>query len=87
MTQGTALVNAKALRIDEASATVTYIGYAVPGTTDDAAAWGIKRMTVVGTETVIEYANGSTALNSIWDNRTSLSYSQDIGYRYGNSFV
>jgi hypothetical protein len=75
MTQGTSLVNAKALRIDDASATVTYFGYAVPGTTDDAAAWGIKRMTVVGTETLIEYANGNTDLNSVWNNRASLSYS------------
>jgi hypothetical protein len=62
-------------RIDEASSTVTYFGYAVVGTTDAASAWKIKRVTISGTVTLFEYANGNINYTNIWNNRASLSYS------------
>lgn len=60
--------------IDQASASVTYIGLATPGSALSAATWQIKRITVTGTQTVIEYANSNLNFSSIWNNRASLSY-------------
>lgn len=62
-------------RIDVASATVTYIGEAVVGTLGSAAAWRIQRVTVSGTVTSIEWADGNVNDDNVWDNRASLSYS------------
>lgn len=64
-----------ATRLDEASTTVTYIGHAPAGTPTSAPQWAICRLTLVGTETVIAWANGTNIANAIWDNRASLSYS------------
>ena len=66
---------AQATRIDEVSSSVTYIGTAVVGTTAAAASWQIQRLTVSGTETIIEYADGYATFDNVWSNRTSLSYS------------
>lgn len=66
---------AQATRIDEVSSSVTYIGTAVVGTTAAAASWQIQRLTVSGTETIIEYADGNATFDNVWSNRTSLSYS------------
>jgi len=65
----------EALRIDEASSTVTYIGYAAVGSKTSDAVWKIKRITKSGTETIIEYADGNSNYDNVWDNRTSLDYS------------
>lgn len=62
-------------KIDQASATVTYIGQAAPGTATSAAGWRIQRMSVSGTVTTFEYADGDLSFNNIWDNRASLTYS------------
>lgn len=62
-------------KIDQASATVTYIGQAAPGAATSAASWRIQRMSVSGTVTTMEYADGDLSFNNIWDNRASLSYS------------
>lgn len=56
--------------IDEASATVTYIGEAALGTATSAAAWRIKRITVAGAITTIAWS----APGVIFDNRASLGY-------------
>lgn len=64
-----------AVRLDEPSVGVTYAGEAVVGTAGSAASWRIKRITESGTTTVIEYADGDTAFDNIWDNRASLTYS------------
>lgn len=52
----------------------TYFGEALAGTATSAAAWKIQRMLVSGTVKTFQYANGSTAMANIWDNRTSLTY-------------
>jgi hypothetical protein len=62
-------------RIDEASSTVTYVGKAQPGTSAASAAWQIKKITESGTETIIEFANGTDLFDNVWNNRGSLSYS------------
>jgi predicted ribonuclease YlaK len=61
--------------VDESSATLTYVGEAATGTTLSAALWRIKRITVSGTITTIEWANGNGSFANIWNNRASLSYS------------
>lgn len=66
---------AKSTRIDEASSTVTYIGEAPTGASPSSPIWRISRVTSSGTQTIIQFANGNTNWNSIWDDRASLSYS------------
>lgn len=61
--------------IDAVSSSVTYVGYASPGTATSAASWQIKKLNTSGSVTTIYYASGSAAYNQIWDNRASLSYS------------
>lgn len=61
--------------VDEASATVTYVGQAEAGTDTASAFWRIKRVTESGSITTIEHADGDTKFDNIWDNRAVLSYS------------
>jgi len=61
-----------ALRLDE-GATYTYIGEAVPGTSEAAASWRIKRMT--NADTTIVWAAGTAAFTQVWNNRAALVYS------------
>jgi len=62
------------LLIDTASGTVTYLGYAVPGTATSAASWKIKKIDS-SSGTTIKYADGVGTYTKIWDNRASYSYS------------
>ncbi len=64
-----------ATRIDEASTTVTYFGWAVPGTLDAAATWRIMRQTQSGTVTLGEWADGNESFDNQWSARASLTYS------------
>jgi len=61
--------------IDEASASVTYVGEAAVGTSPSASLWRIKRLTQNSSVLTIEWADGDGNLNNNWDNRASLSYS------------
>jgi hypothetical protein len=66
--------SALSLRMDEASATVTYVGEAQPGTATSAPAWRIKKLdTASGTS--VKWADGDTLFNNVWDNRAGLTYS------------
>lgn len=62
-------------RIDEVDATLTYVGKANPGSDTDQNVWQIQRILVVGSETVIEFADGNAEFDNVWDNRASLTYS------------
>lgn len=62
------------IRIDDASATVTYFGYAVPGSAEGSALWRIKRLTVTGGVTDIKFADGNTNFDNVWSNRAALTY-------------
>ena len=64
--------------IDEAQTTptnITYVGKAKLGTATSDAGWQILRIERSSTITAIQYANGSTRYNQVWDDRASLSYS------------
>lgn len=60
--------------IDDASASVTYIGEALPGADLSLSLWRIKKLTETGSVTVIEWADGNGNFDNIWDNRASLTY-------------
>jgi hypothetical protein len=63
-----------AVQLDEVSDTVTYLGKAQPGSTTAAGVWQIQRITTIGEDLIIEWANGSSEFNQVWDNRLSFSY-------------
>ena len=61
--------------VDEASSTVTYVGYALPGTVTSAVDWRVKRLTESGNDLNVEWADGDDLFDNVWDNRAALSYS------------
>lgn len=62
------------VRLDEASATITYVGRAAPGTATSSASWSIKRLDSTS-GLVVLWGAGTAAFNQIWDNRAALGYS------------
>ena len=72
--------NADALltEIDYLTGTIPiYVGIAAPGSATSAAVWQIKKITYDANSnpTVVQYANGSSNFNAIWDDRVA-------GYTY-----
>jgi len=66
------------LAMDYSSATVLlYAGNADPGTLKSAARWQIKKMTYDGNGdlTDLQWADGNTKFDNVWNDRASLSYS------------
>ena len=63
-----------ALRLDEVSPTLSYVGEAAPGTTDGEAKWRIKRLDTSGADLDIKWANGAADFVHIWNNRATLTY-------------
>ena len=61
------------VEVDDAG-TYVYVGYAVVGSPTSTAVWKIKRIKTTNVVEVL-YAGGTAFYNSIWDNRSSLSYS------------
>jgi len=64
-----------AIRIDEVSADLMYQGNAEVGSLDNEAKWVIRRVEKVGTVTRIEWADGNSNPDNIWNNRAGLIYS------------
>ena len=64
-----------ATRLDEASASISYLGKAVTGTATNSLAWQVQRITISGELTIVEFADGDALFNNSWDNRASLTYS------------
>ena len=62
-----------AVRLDDASATVSYVGEAAAGSAESAAAWRVKRIDE-SAGTSILWADGDTNFDNVWDDRTSLTY-------------
>lgn len=60
---------------DVASGTVTYDCYALPGTSLAAAGWKIKRTTIAGAITTVEWADGNLKFDNVANNRAALVYS------------
>lgn len=61
--------------IDEASATVTYVGEAVPGATTAQALWRIRKIDSTTNPTTIFFADANDKFDNIWDLRSELNYS------------
>lgn len=61
-------------RVDVASATVTYVGEALPGTGNGDLGWKIKRISVSGDVTSINFADGSIQFDKEWDERANYTY-------------
>lgn len=59
--------------IDEASATITYIGKAPVGSLASDAVWKIMKIDE-SSGTVITYADGNSNFDNVWNNRASLTY-------------
>lgn len=64
----------EASRIDEPSSSITYLGYARQGAATSQPIWKIKKIEVVGTETIVSYAGDGKQHNQIWDDRAILTY-------------
>lgn len=64
-----------AMRVDEVSGGVTYIGEADPGEAGSDASWRIKRLTETGPDIVIAWADGNANFDNVWDDRLGLTYS------------
>lgn len=65
---------ALALRLDSASATITYIGEAAPGSLEADSVWRIKKVDE-SSGTVIQWADGESTFDKIWNDRASITYS------------
>lgn len=63
------------LKLEKASASVTYVGKALPGSETNEAVWQIKKITSVGPDLSIEFADGNSDFDNIWDDRAGLTYS------------
>jgi hypothetical protein len=63
-----------ATKLDEASASVTYIGKAKIGSASASALWQIQKMSVSGNVTSITWADSDSLFNNIWDDRAGLTY-------------
>lgn len=61
--------------VDEASATVTYVGYASPGTLEASSTWKIQKITISGSITTVLFAEGDDNFDKVWNDRASYTYS------------
>jgi hypothetical protein len=61
------------LLLDEASATVSYIGEAAPASSTSSPVWRIRKLDTTSGVNLL-YADGDTQFNNVWDNRASLTY-------------
>ena len=69
-------ISAKRLtvRLDQVSDNLFYVGKALIGSVDSDSLWQIVRYTKTGNVLKSEYANGDENFNSVWDDRTTLTY-------------
>lgn len=61
-------------KVDQASATITYTGYALRGTSSASAAWFIFKDEVVGNVTTRLMASEPWQFDQVWDDRAILNY-------------
>lgn len=62
------------LLVDEASDTVTYLGYAAPGALVTEARWRIIRILLSGNVREVRWADGDDKFDNIWSDRAGLTY-------------
>lgn len=53
----------------------TFIGISLVGTPISSPLWKIKRISEVGSEIIISWADGSTDFNKTWNDRNTYDYS------------
>ncbi len=63
------------IRFDEPDVDTTYIGEAAIGITDSQPFWRIRKFSKIGTITKMQWADGDTNFDNIWDDHTTLTYS------------
>lgn len=73
--ENTAMVEDKTILYDYVSASVTYFGYAAPGSAEGSSVWKIKKMVTTGSDFTVAYANGAATYVNSWTNRASYTYS------------
>lgn len=71
---GSSVAATYSTRIDDAPAGITYVGFAPVGSSESDPVWQIKKITESGTVTKVEFAEGETTFDKIWNNRASLTY-------------
>jgi hypothetical protein len=64
----------KTTRIHEVGA-ITYFGFAGIGALDSHPVWQIKRLTESGGLLSLQWADGNSEFDNVWDDRASLNYS------------
>ena len=64
-----------AIRVDDASSTVTYVGEASIRSPEAAPVWRIKKLETVGSVLSITWADGNMSFDNVWNDRATLSYS------------
>lgn len=66
----------RAQRVDEVSTSLMYVGIAEVGAATSASTWRIFRVSsTAGVSPVVEWADGNSNFDNIFDNRASLTYS------------
>lgn len=61
--------------VNSGDSTITYVGKAVAGSSLASAVWQIKQITDTSGDLSIQFADGDSNFNNVWNNRESLSYS------------
>ena len=72
------IINGKYITLIDKEATtasIIYVGKAVPGTATSAASWQIQKIDKSTSNITVLLADGNTNYDNVWDNRASLSYS------------
>jgi len=64
----------KAVRLDEVSSTLSYVGHAAVGTIDSDSDWRIMKLEKTGNITSTTYADGDENFDNVWNDRASLTY-------------
>ena len=62
-----------ALKLDQATTTIAYVGEATFAASTSSALWRIRKLdTTTGVD--IKWADGDSNYDNVWDNRASLTY-------------
>ncbi len=68
-----AVAEKPACRVDQASATLMYVGEAAPGSAESAGVWAISRVDL-SSGVDLRWAGGTSARSHAWTDRASLTY-------------
>lgn len=61
--------------IDDVGGGVCYVGEALPGSSTSGAVWRIRRITEIGQDFNIEWADGDANFDNVWNDRLTFTYS------------